>query len=435
MLRISFVLGMTAWLSTVAPALSSELVPLGCILTPECWSSSSGARPESATEAGLILTEPDALGAPVATETVASTEATGHSEDERQALLGRARTFANAVAKAAPFRKQLNALERAERNEFPGVIGPWPEAFNERFKEYVKFPRTKACAADVTALAAISSIWGEVASLAGGFAGSEADRQALAIAVYQLYLTDCFERVETAPDYLDRLVLLGSFHEPSRFMPFCAGFLLKDNVMVTARHCVVPIGEAELFLGYYGPDERAKQIHVTKPVPLTRAMLLSDPRKLYSIQILPAGGVDYNPNIPEVDTLALVLKGLEEGREMYPLVAEPQQWMNLEMTGVHDVLIDLSVVDAWEDMTMLADRTASCTVFYVSPPCLFHSCQTRFGLSGTPLLARTSDGIALIGIHAGSVGAERPACDFKRKYSFPNYGLALGAVLAVGGEQ
>jgi hypothetical protein len=371
----------------------------------------------------------------MATETVASTEATGHSDDERQALLKRARKFADAVAKAAPFRKQLNALERAERNEFPGVIGPWPKAFDERFGEYVKFPRTKACAADVTALAAISSIWGEVATLAAGFAGSETDRQVLAIAVYQLYLTDCLERVEAAPDYLDRLVLLGSFHKPSRFVPFCAGFLLKGNVMVTARHCVVPSGEAELFLEDYGPDERAKQIHVTEPVPLTRAMLLSDPRRLYSIEILPPGGVDYNPNIPEVDTIALALEGLEEGREMYPFVAAPEQWMNLEMIGVHDVLVDLSFVDGWEDMTVLADRTASCTVFYVSPPCLFHSCQTRFGLSGAPLMARTSDGIALIGVHTGSVGVERAACDFKRKYSFPNYGLDLGALVAVGGEQ
>ncbi len=425
MLRAALLLLVLASTSIPAAVDATELVPLGCILSAECWREANGSRVESLAIPGDTIDRPADLDTDVSPETTATMDALGPKGDQDVAVR-QARVFADAVAEIDPFGPELDRLRFEEMKETPGVIGEWPEEFGQRYDNYMKMQRTLDCSADVSTLLAIGDRWDDVAHLG---IGDGSDRRKIAIATYRLYLDDCFDRLATKPAYLDRLVLLGKVFGADRFLPFCAGFLMDANVVVTARHCAVDPEASSLFVKDYGKEEREEQIRIRKPVPGTRAMLVTDPTVLYRLDLASEEPSNYNPNVPERDTIAFKLRGFEDPVTRYPLISRPEQWMNLELIGVHDTLIDLSSVDDWSDLSILVDTSELCTAFYVSPPCLFHSCQSRGGLSGTPIFAKTPEGFAFVGVHTGALGVDRAACDFKRKYSFPNYGLDLSEIL------
>ena len=410
---------------------SSLLVPIGCLLSAECWSEHAALSFESEGD-GVPVESDEQLAGRIGRHDFLTFDALG-DEKERARITGW----------ALQVRDQHRGVDLAETPEqskeieqYPNIIGPWPDAVRAEIDAFMASAKLERCEAAYELISDLQQD-GDLKKTDGEPA-STLDRRKLMVALYGMYLEDCFDKSSSEDDaFLKNLVIL--FRSNGAYdHAFCAGFRYVGDLIVTARHCLVDFAAVEVFIEDYGLHERTAQIPILAPLPGTKALLLEDPSRSYDV-VLPepppsTGGWVYNPNVPENDIAILKLVGAPPLMTPYP-TATPRQWMQLMLPTVH--AIDVTALrSAWVAAdgekrqklmrsVVLIDRSPNCRIFSFNDPCLFHSCQTRAGFSGSPLLADVYGMLKLVGIHTGAVGTVRAACDFKRKFFFPNYGLRL----------
>ena len=267
---------------------------------------------------------------------------------------------------------------------------------------------------------------------------SPGDRALAVMEANSILLDSCLSK-PAADLPLASLVFL-TVKDPSGKSPletYCLGFNFRDNLVLTAKHCVVDPRALDV------QTNMAKAGNRTTPIPLavrrnTRAFLLDGSTRMYGVH-LPVTAQPQTDSFdvvhPEDDVAIVALSDFDaSGRKSFTFeVAGTWEQLNFVWPNISGQLIQefvdgrISAQDFQSVLhqTMYVDDSFKCRVASQENKCLSHACDSQGGLSGSPLLAVRGNSFSLVGVHTGSIGAGRPPCDLARTEYFPNYGLAL----------
>ena len=404
------------------------VAPLGCILSSGCWGERANTSYES-METGEIILTPDKLLQTLRDADAASLNALGAPELAETYL-----DLAEYVRwNYAGIDTNATAEQLDEIKAYPNVIGPWPPEILKVQNSFLASGGMLRCEAAFEALQKIEESVEIVIKAKSEIADKDELERGLSLALYALYVRDCFSTFKDFDEeYFRRLILLVRITEDKLIRPYCAGFNIEGSLFVTARHCLVDERSVGYFVDRYGEKDRSNYIEIERILPKTAAIFANNPSIKYEIKLLEskkyAAQNRFNPNIPEDDVIVVELLGHGKNIDRFP-IDTPSQWMKIFIPTVHLLSLDSSKNNSTQSYVRL-DDSPICRIFYADKRgCLFHSCQTRSGFSGSPLLARKGNEVVLVGIHTGSIGLDNPPCEFRRKHFFPNYGVSLPASL------
>jgi hypothetical protein len=261
--------------------------------------------------------------------------------------------------------------------------------------------------------------------------------------LYKKYITSCLRGpLETLKEAEKRIVIFvrGNKH---RYHSYCLGYNFAENLVITARHCLVDPQEIELQTEKIGSQNPNINIPISGPLPQTRAVVLGKSNSLFRLQLRSCpkcpSELFFNPSKLENDIAVLELISDEIiVKSRVIKLAKASEWDRIVFPAIFIEDSDLnSAIDSGQvDYFARSIHNGSATD--ISPLCmisfptkskapfLFHACQTRFGYSGAPILRYDKDGeLELIGVHNGSVNQKTPVGGWPYTALFPNYGLRL----------
>jgi hypothetical protein len=216
----------------------------------------------------------------------------------------------------------------------------------------------------------------------------------------------------------------------------CAGVVVHDNVVLTAKHCFAPDEDTWLTayqenggilpdysVGVYDIDGR-------------KAVVVGDMRRSYSVtveHIAANGNLDEFDPIRDADRDFLYVR-LIGYRGKLPalklgsgLPGEQLRIPGLFMTG-HELVAQTTRAPSSARAAVLGklqyDSSPLCALMVRHGNCIYHICQTDHGYSGTPIFGQSGKSLELIGVHTGNFNQALPAaCGFSRAKYFQNYGV------------
>ncbi|WLH77929.1 trypsin-like serine protease [Pseudomonas sp. FP2335] len=208
---------------------------------------------------------------------------------------------------------------------------------------------------------------------------------------------------------------------------FCTGMLLDERTLMTARHCFIRQTDGKV------RDEFRSALPSTitiQSVDLKRRVVVSN-ADIERLQVFKRFDIDQDP----VRVPALTLR--EPGAEALPeaLYKTPQAEQLLWIGGPFALLDEaLAMLEpsrsvatgtarpSWLDaFRWSAADAAQCRVQAVGPACIYHTCQTSKGFSGSPMILSAYEKangqgavIEYVGVHSGTPGFDEdegwPAC-------------------------
>jgi hypothetical protein len=408
-----------AWVAFGTVAIASDLVvPVGCIVRGDCWDQTSSIA-ESAPFDREVEDVPDGLALQAGDYILLprlSADAPELSAIETEAL-----------AAAAHF--EWTPEQKAELEKWPGdVYGPPPADVADALIKALSAPETLLC------YGAYSLLTGAVGTT------PDAAGQRRMAAIYQTYLDHCFGPSPAAEDDIaKRLVLFASDHYMLKHQRiYCVGFIFRDDLVVTAKHCLVEPTLVEDFERDWGRYDTTHFITNIRLYPRTRAYTLAAAPFSFALAKpettnLPSQLV-YNPRLPSTDVVVLRLKDFPVRLSPFP-VAQAKMWDAARVVGqfVRPQTLETVETEPGNFPNLVAselrtDGGPACRVFYAGEGCVFHMCQTFAGFSGSPFFTLNNGQPALAGIHAGATEIKQPLCEFKRATVYPNYAVDLTAV-------
>ena len=226
------------------------------------------------------------------------------------------------------------------------------------------------------------------------------------------------------------------------FLPFCAGIRIDTHRIMTAKHCFFD-RDAQVSWELERRRTDATKIPdadigvMLSVSPDTLFLQLGDLSKKLKVKFL-QNGIDterrFFPKDPTKlandHTIVNVVNAKVE--ELEPLrIARPRQWDKLWFVAPIPDLANLNAIrNNTSEAPVVAnyriDNRPTCYIWAISNRCLFHSCQSLAGMSGTPLFSLDREtGVNLVGIHTGTI--DRPQdlpCGFTRGKWIVNYGVA-----------
>lgn len=410
------------------------MVPIGCLMSAKCRDSAF----EGAAK-GSVVTAADIArgGSSVSDKTSSDAKVYGVNEAE---------TRAAALKFLIDVRDEMRKLTPAQlvaRNPQPasrGIIGPAPERVNRALARYINGKDYFNCNSSFEAMRRAAQ------KIPAGKRRSE-----IVWALYPHFIESCYRgKLDSLGDARERIVvLLRKTPGQGDYSLYCLGFNVARNYVLTARHCAVEPGEVSLMLDRYTASDPDAFIEIEAPLAGTRALVLGEPDKLYTVRVPKAVDQDlkFFPFEPDKDTFILELDAPERAEaSAFPVAGSVAQWdaISIPAIFVDDAVLSEAIKSGDGDrVTKVIDGASAiddgpmCSLVYSrlsERPYVFHGCQTRYGYSGGPILRRGPRGaMTLVGVHTGTVDAQKPIDNWPYVSLFPNYGLRLPPqVIALG---
>ncbi|MGR3886116.1 trypsin-like serine peptidase [Pseudomonas sp. 1152_12] len=208
---------------------------------------------------------------------------------------------------------------------------------------------------------------------------------------------------------------------------FCTGLLLDEKTMMTARHCFIRQSSGAVLEEFNSGEFSGFSI---QSMDLKRKVILS---KEAIVGLRTATGFDI-----EKDPVSIAVETIKSpSAEPLPKVLfKPAQAKQLLWIAGPFALLDQAIAMQrayqnlggsnpsveWQDSIRWSNSAAAqCRVVAVSQSCIYHTCQTSEGYSGSPMIAAVyskssgnDDVIEVVGIHSGTPGLAQsggwPAC-------------------------
>jgi hypothetical protein len=315
----------------------------------------------------------------------------------------------------------------------PSEIHQTPERI-KLLQDYADSEKGGRCTAAIAAL--------EAAVHSSDFTKTE--KLSVVANIYIDYVKECYDSdSEIEKEVLDRLALFigPSYNDMNNQVIFCTGFNFFKNYIVTAKHCVYDPRELDQVLSKENATAAHFQMH---PLNLSfpsreKVVLLGDLTTIYSAQVYRGSEFEtsstYNPYDMGNDVAVIELTGRTDSTPAFP-VAKPIQFAQLVYPAAFydaNALLRYGLgkanpspeLQSYVSQLIRVDTSPICSVAIVKGSCIVHACQTREGLSGTPIIQRQNGSLALVGVHDGAMVNSNPACKFGRSRYFPNYGSVL----------
>ncbi|SAL49872.1 Trypsin [Caballeronia terrestris] len=351
-------------------------------------------------------------------ETPATTNERGRLLEQVAPLVTRLSKEAADEAKDAQdpvgkWQSRANAQIKTEKKELPSP----PEAYVRLSNEYIAGRAFLDCKTGYRTLA--------LAQQSSKLKGAE--RDAVLATAYAKYVFGCFL---PAPAVIKHRIAVFWTPWPERgpMGAFCLGYALDEQHVVTAKHCVIDPNAMRLW-------EKAKN---KKPVPLYvvpwAKISFSDSLgapydyKISTFHEL-VHDLTFDPrafgNDIAIVTLSVPRKlpvADIETASPWRLITTVTAFLSLEMI---QACVNSNKSAECDGSTLVRfDDTTNCVTPTEKSGCLLHSCQTRAGASGGPILARDEKAQTLLGVHTGSIDTTAPQCALPKGKYFPNYGAS-----------
>ncbi len=278
---------------------------------------------------------------------------------------------------------------------------------------------------------------------------------------YLKYLNACYNQFEDIklPEYVaDELlayvrqsgVFVKYFKYFDAVLPFCAGIRIDSTSVLTAKHCLYDAEARKIWeINRWSSDQSIpdSEIGVTLSVDPSVSFLM------YGNMGAPLN-VDFTDGLPEKEKLffpksdtqrstdRIVLKIANSDRQESPVkqlsITQPLQWDKLWMISLlpnsdnHTLLQETisrqetSPVEVFNTSRIVLDDRPTCYIWAIKGTCIFHSCQSIAGLSGSPLISLSrQEGVQIVGVHTGAnSNPEAKFCNFTRAKWIKNYGVS-----------
>lgn len=208
---------------------------------------------------------------------------------------------------------------------------------------------------------------------------------------------------------------------------FCTGLLLDEKTLLTSRHCFIRQSNGNLLTEFNASELSGLNIQT---LDLMRTVTLSK-ETIVKLKLASGFDIDKDPvKIPVETAKAPSAQGLPK------VLFKPAQAKQLLWIAGPFALLDQAVAMqkaytepgisaprvTWQDSIRWSNSNAAqCTVAAVSQSCIYHTCQTSEGYSGSPMISAAystptggNDVIEVVGVHSGTPGAAQnggwPAC-------------------------
>lgn len=208
---------------------------------------------------------------------------------------------------------------------------------------------------------------------------------------------------------------------------FCTGMLLDERTLMTARHCFIRQADGKVRDEFRSSSPSTITI---QSVDLKRRVVVSN-ADIERLQVFKSFDIDQDP----IRVPALTLR--EPGAEALPeaLYKAPRAKQLLWIGGPFALLDEaLAMLEPARNVATDTDRpkwldafrwsaadAAQCRVQTVGPACIYHTCQTSKGFSGSPMILSAYEKangqgavIEYVGVHSGTPGFDEnegwPAC-------------------------
>lgn len=197
-------------------------------------------------------------------------------------------------------------------------------------------------------------------------------------------------------------------------LPFCSGLLTDEQTLITARHCFIdrisgltanPLKAVDSgTIGFESIDGmRIGNIDVAslRTLELGRGYDIDEDFVSIPVVVEKKAGAGSLPAVVRVDATAI---------DQALWIAGPVNHLAVALSAASPLMRS----DAWqENVRWSRFLGAQCRTVAVSNDCIYHSCQTFKGFSGTPLITGVywrdgRDVIEYAGIHSGTPGDKAP---------------------------
>jgi hypothetical protein len=399
-------------------------VPIGCLMIAECFEQLSGweaaRKSNSVTLSEVGGARPDSVtSSDPAVFGVDAADAAGIAD----ALLRKVGAELRSVPRAT-------LLSRGPMPQGQHILTLITEEFQTRLDKYVKGDDFFACTLVFAAMR-----WANIEI------ADEVARGKILWDLYGRYIDACYTgTLESLGEARRRIVVLLRKDVHDAYYAYCLGFNFATNYVVTAHHCLVDPEDITLTISRYKPTDPDAVIKKDGPLPQSRALVLGEPGRLYELQAPKKLKQNLNFYPFELDRDTVILELVAPNRPAvgsFP-VGEPTPWAVTALPAffADDDAFSKALASGSADAVarVVADGSAIdisplCTVVFSiksTKPFIFHSCQSRYGYSGGPILQRKSNGeIVLVGIHDGIVNCANPVDNWPYARLFPNYGLRI----------
>ncbi|PDS69636.1 hypothetical protein CO651_22975 [Rhizobium phaseoli] len=229
-----------------------------------------------------------------------------------------------------------------------------------------------------------------------------------------IYRTECLKIDELASHHVvfKRLVYFIDGNQIA-----CAGFMIGNGVVVTARHCFAP-GEDAWLRKFEKNQQMPPALEVTD-VPGRLAFVVGS-KKQYEVRLIddPMNGdlKVYNPAVDASKDFLFVMLENYDGPS-FPDVkfdhVRPDDRLIIPGLFVEPKQL---TPDFSPQKHLLVDDSPACVAAATIDTCVIHACQTDLGYSGTPIFKKISNGLAFVGVHTGNYSSTvAKPCGFNRK--------------------
>lgn len=244
------------------------------------------------------------------------------------------------------------------------------------------------------------------------------------------------------------------------WVPFCVGVRVSATEVATAKHCFFDPGHLSLYNALLPPGAKS-DTSVAFPLGLGEKVFfvqMDHPfvAKEVSLPEECAGTTclffPLDPSRRGEDVIKMHVPSVDDGHEEFAGVKENEvnKWdklafvslqMSPELYAHFQSLLsgELSTENSTLENAFASllrssvrlDLSPNCYAFFESSGCIFHSCQTIAGFSGSPLFSIDRNrGLSLVGIHSGSTANSNgdgfeSFCGFDRGKWVRNFGSSL----------
>lgn len=261
---------------------------------------------------------------------------------------------------------------------------------------------------------------------------------------FEVYRNNCFGAIDyKVVDVASRIGLLVSDQSGSSGEAFCIFFLIKYNIGLTAKHCLVEKSEIDDYFLSHGENYFGKYIENVRVPRDSVAVLPFVVPFVFEFQIADVVNQDlrYFPYLPSSDIVAIEVIGLDGSRFSEFPISKVTKWDRLLLIGslpegeqnelekfrtralfmTRLGLNEYNVYWRFVD-SLVADNTPGCYAVFSENGCVVHGCQSFAGFSGAPIFLLQNDSLSFVAVHQGFLAGDDKFCGFNRSTIYQNLG-------------